>query len=765
MSRPTIDSDNMAPGLSKGVSPNKRNVIFVVKDIQPALCDALFFYTSHVPRDFADAHTVRERFDRNLQSGRVFKFETVCGPVYLQGVPSVPPGVKALDAESKLVDLENIFGVSPLSRRYRDLLKTAPQWSLNVESLDAQAEKLDTLFSSSEILWLQVAAKVQVSAMALRLMATDVVNLVIQALGQEFASMFAIVRKQVRAVLDKCLMVFENVKELPQRIAALKAAFAACVKRMTVVVVDKCLMIREFAGTCLASVNATMAAWCRELPTGFMGSKVFDKLAFFKEAVVKTVKNVAHAPEGVVGYSVIGNARGTQVVIRGMRNDLTLLEQRADVLVEKEGWSAVFDGKLTYVFKSGDCYYAAPLAGNFVLNDVYCCERVVLLSDGYTPEINDGLLLAALYTSSTVADVLAALKKGEPFKFLGHSFVYVKDATVSFTLAKGASIADVLKLFVKEAADVWSVFNEKSHEFWTRAHNKCRNLKDLVATHCCKAQVTFVVLAIALGVTVWELVKQVLFKVAGLFTAVVDFCSKAWNGFCDQLIHAKLFVNELGCVLVGVKNHCFQLLLVAVHAFYKTLEKCAIGRIWAGDLLFWAGGAHKVEEDNGEVWFDAVDTVQVDEQGTVTEDNVPDFVVCHDVSIPERQKGYIVQVSADGKNYMFFRYQQGVNTYYAPMSQVGAVNVVCKAGGKTVTFGENQVKELPTPDVKCIYLDIECCGEPWTSVFKRVYKDPVEVETSLTVEELRAVVYEMMCDSLKLFPDAPKPPQIGRAHV
>nr|YP_009825031.1 NSP3 [Duck coronavirus] len=78
--------------------------------------------------------------------------------------------------------------------------------------------------------------------------------------------------------------------------------------------------------------------------------------------------------------------------------------------------------------------------------------------------------------------------------------------------------------------------------------------------------------------------------------------------------------------------------------------------------------------------------------------------------------------------------------------------------GKTVTFGEDQVKELPTPDVKCIYLDIECCGEPWTSVFKRVYKDPVEVETSLTVEELRAVVYEMMCDSLKLFPDAPKPP-------
>lgn len=298
MSRPTIDSDNMAPGLSKGVSPNKRNVIFVLKDIQPALCDALFFYTSHVPRDFADAHTVRERFDRNLQSGRVFKFETVCGPVYLQGVPSVPPGVKALDAQSKLADLENIFGVSPLSRRYRDLLKTAPQWSLNVESLDAQAEKLDTLFNSSEILWLQVAAKVQVSAMALRLMANDVVNLVIQALGQEFASMFAIVRKQVRAVLDKCLMVFENVKELPQRIAALKAAFAACVKRMTVVVVDKCLMIREFAGTCLASVNATMAAWCRELPTGFMGSKVFDKLAFFKEAVVKTVKNVAHAPEG-----------------------------------------------------------------------------------------------------------------------------------------------------------------------------------------------------------------------------------------------------------------------------------------------------------------------------------------------------------------------------------------------------------------------------------------------------------------------------------
>uniref|UniRef100_A0AB39AFC5 ORF1ab polyprotein n=1 Tax=Bird gammacoronavirus XenusCN24 TaxID=3237970 RepID=A0AB39AFC5_9GAMC len=747
----------MAPGLSKGVSPSKKNVIFVLKGIQPALCDALFFYTSHIPRDFADAYAVRERFDRNLQSGRIFKFETVCGPVYLQGVPSVPPGVKALGSESKLADLENLFGVSPLSRRYRDLLKTAPQWSLSVESLDAQAEKLDTIFSSSDILWLQVASKVHVSAMALRLMATDVVNLVIQALGQEFASMFAIVRKQVRAVLDKCLMVFENVNELPQRIAALKAAFAACVKRMTVVVVDKCLMIHEFAGTCLASINATMAAWCRELPTGFMGSKVFDKLAFFKDAVVKTVKNVAHAPDGVVGYSVIGNARGTQVVIRGMRNDLTLLEQRADVSVEKEGWSTVFDGKLTYVFKSGECYYAAPLAGKFALNDVYCCERVVLLSDGYTPEINDGLLLAALYTSSNVADVLAALKRGEPFKFLGHLFVYVKDAAVSFTLAKGASIADVLKLFVKEVSDVWSTFNQSSHDFWMRANNKCRDLKDLVATNYCKAQMTFVVLAVALGVTTWELVKQVLFKVVGLFTTVVEFCSKAWQGFCDQLARAKLLVTELGCVLVGVKNHCFQVLLIAIHAFYKTLDKCAIGRIWA-DQLFWAGGVHRVEEDCGDVWFDALDTVDVDEQGTVVEDNVPDFVVCHDVFIPERQRGYIVQIAADGKNYMFFRFQQGVNTYYAPMSQVGALNVVCKAGGKTVTFGNDQVRELPPPDVKCIYIDIDCCGEPWTSVFKRVYKDPVEVETSLTVEELKAVIYDMMCDSFKLFPDAPQPP-------
>lgn len=366
---------------------------------------------------------------------------------------------------------------------------------------------------------------------------------------------------------------------------------------MTVVVVDKCLMIREFAGTCLASINATMAIWCRELPTGFMGSKVFDKLVFFKEAVVKIVRNVAHAPDGVSGYSVIGNARGTQVVIRGMRNDLTLLEQRADVSVEKEGWSTVFDGKLTYVFKSGDCYYAAPLAGNFVLNDVYCCERVVLLNDGYTPEINDGLLLAALYTSSNVADVLAALKRGEPFKFLGHAFVYVKDSAVSFTLAKGASIADVLKLFVKDAVDVWSIFDASTHEFWTKAYNKCRNLKDLVATHYCKAQVTFVVLAAALGATLWELVKQVLFKVTGLFATVVAFCSTAWSGFCEQLTHVKLFVNEVGCVLFGVKNHCFQLLLTAVHAFYKTLDKCAIGRIWAGYLLFWAGGVHKVDED------------------------------------------------------------------------------------------------------------------------------------------------------------------------
>uniref|UniRef100_A0AB39AD72 ORF1ab polyprotein n=1 Tax=Bird gammacoronavirus AnasCN24 TaxID=3237959 RepID=A0AB39AD72_9GAMC len=748
----------MAPGPSKGVSPNKKNVIFVVKDIQPSMRDALFFYTSHIPVDFADAYAFREKFERQLNTGKVFKFETVCGTFYLQGVPAVPPGVKAVDLQSKLADLENFFGVSPFARKYRELLKGAQQWSLNVQALDAQAERLDTIFSSSEIMWLQVAAKVQVSAMALRLMVTDTVNLVIQALGHEFSAMFSFVRRQVRAVLDKCLMVFENAKELPQRIAALKAAFAACVKKMTVVVVDKCLAIREFAGTCLASINAAIAAWCRELPSGFMDSRVFDKLAFFKDAVVKVVDNVAHAPTGVFGYQILGRAKTTSVTIHGMRNDLTLLDKKASVPVEKEGWTAVFDGCLTYVFKSGDCYYAAPLAGNEALHDVYCCERVVFLSDGYTPEINDGLLLAALYTSSSVADALAALKRGEPFRFLGHKFVYVKDQTVSFTLAKAATVADVLALFVKGAADVWSAFSQSAFDFWRRAYNKCRDLKDLVATHCCKAQVTLVVLSIALGVTVWELVSSLIYKVSGLFSAVAEFCKTAWHGFCDKLLYVKLVIGDAGCYLKGVVNHCFQLLLDALYAFYKTLDKCPLGRIWGGNVLFWAGGVHKIEEESNEVWFDAIDIVEVVEDGTVIEE-VPDFIACPDETIPDRQRGYIVQLSADGKTYMFFRYSHNDQTFYAPMSQVGAINAVCvKAGGKTVTFGGEDVKELPAPDVKCIYIDIECCGEPWTSVFQRVYKDPVEVETSLTVEELKTVLYEMMCDSLRALPEAPKPP-------
>nr|QKG30340.1 1a polyprotein [Infectious bronchitis virus] len=748
----------MAPGLSKGVSPIKQDVIFVRKDIPETLRDALLFYTSHTPSDFCDAYLFSQKFERNLQRGRTFKFETVSGPVMIQGVPSVPPGVKGLTQGSKLSDLEEIFGVSPLARKYRDLLKTSPRWSLSVDAMDEQAEALNEIFDSSEILWLQVAAKIQVPAMALRLRAAEVCENIISALGREFSIMFTVLRDLVKPIFDKCLTIFEKVGELPQRIAAVKAAFAACARDLTVIVVDKCLFIKELAGTCLATINTALRAWCHELPTGFFGSKMFCQLLFFKDAVCKYVKDVANAPQGTLGLKIIGKAHGTQVVIKGMRNDLTLLDRRADVAIEQEGWTSIFENTLTYVFKSGDSYYAAPLIDNIALADVYCCERVVHLSDGCTPEINDGLLLAALYTSSQVTEVLAALKRGEPFKFLGHSFLYVKNASVSFTLSKGATVMDVLKLLIKDAEDVWTSFTERSFEFWKKAYNKCRNLKDLVQTHYCKAQMTMVVLAVALGDMLWEFCKPIVYKLTGLFSTVVDYCNKLWKGFCEKLANAKLLVNEVGCMLVGVKEHCFQLLLTAIHALYKTLPVCRLGRIWAGTLLFWKGGVLKIEPDGNDIWFDARDTVEVEDQGVVSEENVPEFEFCKDEQIPDRQRGYIVQLSDDGKNYMFFRYVKGGTTYYAPMSQVGAINLVCKAGGKTVTFGDDKVQEIPPPSVKAVYLDIECCGEPWTSIFKKVYKDPIEVETSVTVEEFKVIVYEMMCDNLQLFPDAPEPP-------
>nr|BDF92770.1 1a polyprotein [Infectious bronchitis virus] len=751
----------MASSLKQGVSPKPRDVIFVSKDIPEQLCDALFFYTSHNPKDYADAFAFRQKFERNLQTGKQFKFETVCGLFLLKGVDKITPGLpaKVLKATSKLADLEDIFGVSPFARKYRELLKTACQWSLTVETLEACAQTLDEIFDSTEILWLQVAAKIQVSAMAMRRLVGEVTAKVMEALGSNLSALFQIVKQQIARIFQKALAIFENVSELPQRIAALKMAFAKCAKSITVVVVERTLVVREFAGTCLASINGAVAKFFEELPNGFMGSKIFTTLAFFKEAAVKIVENIPNAPRGTKGFEVIGNAKGTQVVVRGMRNDLTLLDQKADIPVEPEGWSAILEGHLCYVFRSGDRFYAAPLSGNFALHDVHCCERVVCLSDGVTPEINDGLVLAAIYSSCCVSELVAALKKGEPFKFLGHKFVYAKDEAVSFTLAKAATIADVLKLFQSarvQAEDIWSAFTEKSFNFWKLAYGKVRNLEEFVKTHYCKAQMSIVVLAAVLGEGIWHLVSQVIYKLGGLFTKVVDFCEKHWKGFCAQLKKAKLIVTETLCVLKGVAQHCFQLLLDAIHSLYKSFKKCALGRIH-GDLLFWKGGVHKIVQDGDEVWFDAIDSIDVEDLGVVQEKPI-DFEVCEDVTLPENQPGYMVQIEDDGKNYMFFRFKKDDNIYYTPMSQLGAINVVCKAGGKTVTFGDTTVKEIPPPDVVPIKVSIECCGEPWNTIFKKAYKEPIEVETDLTVEQLLSVIYEKMCDDLKLFPEAPEPP-------
>nr|WMM66045.1 1ab [Infectious bronchitis virus] len=752
----------MASSLKQGVSSqNQRSVVLVAKDIPDQLCDALFFYTSHNPKDYADAFAFRQKFDRSIGAGKQFKFETVCGPFFLKGVDKITPGVpaKVIKATSKLADLEDIFGVSPLARKYRELLKTACQWSLTVEALDARAQTLEEIFEPTEIFWLQVAAKVQVSAMAMRRLVGEVTTKVMDALGSNLSALFGIVKQQIARIFQKALAIFESVGELPQRIAALKMAFAKCAKSITVVVMERTLVVREFAGTCLASINGAIAKFFEELPNGFMGSKIFTTLAFFKEAAAKIVENIPNAPRGTKGFEIVGNAKGTQVVVRGMRSDLTLLDQTADIPVETEGWSAILEGHLCYVFKSGDRFYATPLSGNFALHDVHCCERVVCLSDGVTPEINDGLILAAIYSSYSVSELVAALKKGEPFKFLGHKFVYAKDAAVSFTLAKAATIADVLKLFQSarvKAEDVWSSFTEKSFEFWKLAYGKVRNLEEFVKTHFCKAQMSIVVLAVVLGEGIWHFVSQVIYKLGGLFTKVVDFCEKHWKGFCAQLKKAKLLVTENLCVLKGVAQHCFQLLLDAIHSLYMSFKKCALGRIH-GDLLFWKGGVHKIVQDGDEIWFDAIDSLDVEDLGVVREKPI-DFEVCEDITLPENQPGHMVQIEDDGKNYMFFRFKKDENIYYTPMSQLGAINVVCKAGGKTVTFGETTVKEIPPPDVVPIKVSIECCGEPWNTIFKKAYKEPIEVETDLTVEQLLSVIYEKMCDDLKLFPEAPEPP-------
>nr|3LD1_A Chain A, Replicase polyprotein 1a [Avian infectious bronchitis virus (strain M41)] len=358
-----------------------RDVILVSKDIPEQLCDALFFYTSHNPKDYADAFAVRQKFDRNLQTGKQFKFETVCGLFLLKGVDKITPGVpaKVLKATSKLADLEDIFGVSPFARKYRELLKTACQWSLTVETLDARALTLDEIFDPTEILWLQVAAKIQVSAMAMRRLVGEVTAKVMDALGSNMSALFQIFKQQIVRIFQAALAIFENVSELPQRIAALKMAFAKCAKSITVVVMERTLVVREFAGTCLASINGAVAKFFEELPNGFMGAKIFTTFAFFREAAVKIVDNIPNAPRGTKGFEVVGNAKGTQVVVRGMRNDLTLLDQKAEIPVESEGWSAILGGHLCYVFKSGDRFYAAPLSGNFALHDVHCCERVVCL--------------------------------------------------------------------------------------------------------------------------------------------------------------------------------------------------------------------------------------------------------------------------------------------------------------------------------------------------------------------------------------------------
>nr|APP92728.1 orf1a polyprotein [Infectious bronchitis virus] len=752
----------MATSLKQGVSSqNQRNVIFVAKDIPEQLSDALFFYTSHNPKDYADAFAVRQKFDRNLQTGKQFKFETVCGLFLLKGVDKITPGVpaKVLKATSKLADLEDIFGVLPLARKYRELLKTACQWSMTVEALDVRAHSLDEIFAPTEIMWLQVAAKIQVSAMAMRRLVGEVTVKVMEALGSNLSVLFQIVKGQIVRIFQKALAIFEDVSELPQRIAALKMAFAKCARSITVVVSGHALTIREFAGTCLASINGAVSKFFEELPNGFMGAKIFSTLAFFREAAAKIVDNVPNAPRGTKGFEVVGNAKGTQVVVRGMRADLTLLDQKADVPVESEGWSAILEGHLCYVFKSGDRFYAAPLSGNFALHDVHCCERVVCLVDGVTPDINDGLILAAIYSSFSVTELVAALKKGEPFKFLGHKFVYVKEAAVSFTLAKAATIADVLKLFQSARVrtdDVWSAFTEKSFEFWKLAYGKVRNLEECVKTHFCKAQMSLVILAAVLGEGIWHLCTQVIYKLSGLFTRVVDFCEKHWKGFCAQLKRAKLIVTEQLCVLKGVAQHCFQILLDAIHSCYKSFKKCELGRIH-GDLLFWKGGVHKIVQDGDEIWFDAIDSIDVEDLGVVREKPI-DFEVCDDVTLPENQPGHMVQITDDGQNYMFFRFKKDENIYYTPMSQLGAINVVCKAGGKTVTFGETTVKEIPPPDVVPIKVSIECCGEPWNTIFKKAYKEPIEVETDLTVEQLLSVIYGKMCDDLKLFSEAPEPP-------
>ncbi|QCB65092.1 polyprotein 1a [Gammacoronavirus brantae] len=673
----------MASAMKKEVSSSQGVVIYVLPDATPTILDALFFYTAHQPVDACDAIQVRRKFDKKLTSGKKFSFDTVNGVVHVIGVKKTVPGVFVVDANTKLADLENVLGVSTLARLYRDLLKQANQWSLSLSALEEKALQLEESFPRVHVFLLQTAACVKVAALTLR----SLIGLLVKD--------FKVLLKPFVNVPDgfscKLNLAFKKaLANVVSDIQPFREAIVALYKNFTVSFVRGNLYIASCAGSVFSFVNDMLQALTEKRA----------HLGFAENLVVANGSAVVRKDGVVFLYGI--KRRVTAI----NRLETYQLGEPCYVKVPSEGYLAIVDGEQMFVFEQGDSVYAVPFSDGHVVDICFECERRMVVHDQLSVEQHDAIvLLASNFGASFVDDVSSVCKFGV------YKLSYGVSRAGDFVINSAVNAWDILKFC---GTNVSALYTD---QLATLLKLRSQTFRKLCFEFLFKAKCWFADLAISV--------------VSSLVTVTDDL-------FC-QLCNLTFVVKKTGVFFKEATHVFFKMVSEVVVLAFKTLPTL-FGAVCHNGYLIWTHGSCKYA---GTFFEASTGDLHVQVDSTVT-DSTLEFFECE----PQRpSSGVCVDVVAEGTTYKFFRFKCGDNYYYAPMTSPSTVADVwfVKAGGHVTLSDEVQVKEISV-DTVSFYLDVTCCGEPWTTLFRKVYKDPIDVDSSVTVEELHAVVYEMAAD-------------------
>nr|QUS52641.1 polyprotein 1a [Mute swan feces associated gammacoronavirus] len=679
----------MASAMKKEVSSSPGVVIYVLPGATPTILDALFFYTAYQPKDACDAIQFRHKFDKKLASGKKFAFDTEKGVVHIIGVKKTVPGVFVVDANTKLADLENVMGVSSMARKYRDLLKQAAQWSLSVKTLEDKALTLDECFGSSEILLLQTAAKLQVAALALRSLVKIIVQDVVGTLSPYLEASAAFVERLTLAFKRALSDVVASIKPFREAICQLYKSFT------------------------ISFVRGSL----------YIASCVGGAFAFLNEMLASLTEKRAHI--GVAGSLLVANGsavvkREGQVFLYGVKRRVSTIPRLESyqlgepcyVKVPDSGYLAIVDGDQMFVFDEGDATYAVPFSNGDIVDICFECERRIVVHDVLTEEQHDAIvLLASSFGTSFVGDV------GVVCKFGVYKLMYGVSRAGDFVVNYSVSAFDIIKFCGKHVGALLT------DQLPTLLKLKSQSFRKLCFEFVFKTKCWFADLA------------------ASVFTSLVAVTDELLQQVCNLVF----VVRKTGVVFKEATHVFFSMVSEVVFLAFKTLP-VLFGALCYKGYLIWTHGCCKIADD----FFESTSNDVVVQVEGVSEDSTLEFFECESVT-PEA--GVMVRVVVEDATYKFFRFKRGDDYYYAPMTSHNTVADIwfVKAGGRVTFSDEVQVMETSV-DTVSIYVDVTCCGEPWTSLFRKVYKDPIDVDSSVTVEELHAVIYEMVAEVAQTLP-------------